>query len=229
MLLAGGSALFIRLYLTVAGRTVPALIRAPLVEFASRRRLLIAVHTAYFGTMLFMATAAYDMPTLQRMLLLQTQGAIDSGNGPLAVAGKAYASHSIPAAAGVTFAVNLALGSLVSITLPSVVMPGCGALLALVRAAMWGFLLAPTSAELARTMLPHSITLLIEDEGYILAMFFALLIPIHLADGRYGPTVARRFGHALAVNASGILLVAAVLAVAAMYEATEVILMMRFY
>ncbi len=122
---------------------------------------------------------------------------------------------------------NLALGSVLSITVPSIVLPGGGALLALLRAAMWGLLLAPTSAEMAVNMLPHSITLLVEGEGYILATFFALLIPIHLPDARRGPTIARRFGRALAVNAAGILITATVLAVAAVYEASEVILMMR--
>jgi hypothetical protein len=227
MMLTGASALFIGLYLAIASKALPAFIRAAFVELAWRKRLLIAVHAVFFGAVVVVAAAAYDVPQLQRMLLWSVRGEIASGNGPLAAAGAAYMSRNIAAAAAVTFAVNLGLGSLAMITLPSVVLPGCGALVAMFRAAMWGLLLAPTSAELAKAMLPHSITLLLEGEGYILAMFFALLIPIHLWDVRYGPSLARRFGRALAVNTSGVILIAAVLAVAAAYEATEVILMMR--
>jgi hypothetical protein len=215
------------MYLAIARKAVPAFVRTAFVELAWRRRLLVGVHAVFFGAVIVVATAAYDLPEVQRMLLWSVRGEIASGNGPLAAAGAAYMSQNIPAAAAVTFAVNLGLGSLAMITLPSVVLPGCGALVAMFRAVMWGLLLAPTSPELAKAMLPHSITLLIEGEGYILAMFFALLIPIYLWEVRYGPSLPRRFGRALAVNASGLILIAAVLAVAAAYEATEVIFLMR--
>ena len=99
-------------------------------------------------------------------------------------------------------------------------------------------------------MLPHTGTLLLEGGGYILATFFAILIPVYLfgpgepaakparsvdetastewsisrPDRQSGSDSARR----LLLNLKGNLLVAMVLAVAACYEAVEVILMAGF-
>ena len=102
---------------------------------------------------------------------------------------------------------------------------------------------------LAYAMRRHSGTLLLEGEGYILAAFFALLIPIY----RFGWSIPRaaekstvaeplgaarpgsskkppstawgRFQHAVVLNLKANVLVAIVLIFAACYEAFEVISM----
>jgi len=61
---------------------------------------------------------------------------------------------------------------------------------------------------------------------YVLAAFFTLLIPVYLFRKAEGPSPLRRYGKALLMNVRGNLLVAIVLAVAAIYEAIEVILSM---
>lgn len=66
-------------------------------------------------------------------------------------------------------------------------------------------------------------TLLLEGEGYILAAFFALLIPVELLFPKDTSPAASRFGRAIVLNLKACLLVLAVLAVAAVYEAIEVI------
>ena len=76
-------------------------------------------------------------------------------------------------------------------------------------------------------MLPHTGTMLLEGEGYILAAFFGLLIPISLLQRSRGGTARSRFGPALRLNVQANGLVALVLAVAACYEAIEVISMMK--
>lgn len=76
-------------------------------------------------------------------------------------------------------------------------------------------------------MLPHSGTLLLEGEGYILAAFFGLLVPIYMFQRDPEIGVGRRYGRALMMNLKAMALVALVLATAACYEATEVILMSR--
>jgi len=91
-------------------------------------------------------------------------------------------------------------------------------------AALWGLVLAPTDLRLMRAMQFHSITLLLEGEGYILAAFFALLMPIYLFSPEQGPSLGSRYLRALVMNAKGNLLVFAVLALAGCYEAVEVIL-----
>jgi hypothetical protein len=118
------------------------------------------------------------------------------------------------------------MGSLLMITLPSMIVPGCGILLAIVRSFVWGLLLAPTMGMLALSMIPHSGTLLLEGEGYILATIFAVLIPIRTFDSRLGESPMARFARAILLNLQSNVWVAIVLAVAAIYEATEVIAMM---
>ena len=152
---------------------------------------------------------------------------IQSGSGPLGLAGKAYGTGSIPYAAAATLGINFLIGSLLSITAPSVVLPGVGALMTWFRATILGFVLAPTGLRLAQVGLPHSFTILVEMEAYIVAGFFALLIPIYLFRKREGPTVLRRWGRALLLNLQSLVLVFALLAVVALYEAIEVILQMR--
>src|SRR5262249_29870993 len=146
-------------------------------------------------------------------------------NNPLGVAAEAYRSGNFLLAAAVTLAVNFLLGSLAFITLPSTLIPGVGFLLACGRALAWGLLLAPTTQPLAFAMLPHSLTMLLEGEGYILAALFGLLIPIHVVTRSLGRNLFTRFGRALLLNLKAQIWIALVLAVAAIYEATEVILM----
>jgi hypothetical protein len=160
------------------------------------------------------------------VLMSSVQDALGSQSGTLGAAGRAYATGSILRAAGVTFCINFFLGTLLMITIPSVLVPGCGILLATVRSFVWGLLLAPTIGVLALSMIPHSGTLLLEGEGYILATIFAVLIPIRAFDSRLGGGPASRFGRAILLNVQASLWVALVLLVAAIYEATEVIAMM---
>ena len=252
-LLVGGSGALIGLYRWLAGRVRRPWLAAPLREMDRRPRLLWGVHLAYFGLVMAGSVAIYQLPEVQAVLLSQVRDELGSSQGPLGIAGKAYASGSIPRAAVVTFVINFFLGTLVCITLPSIIVPGSGVLLAAVRAGLWGLLLAPTFVLNAFAMLPHTGTLLLEGEGYILATFFGLLVPIYLfgsspatatatesidapdpdavpgepAPSRPAWTVLRRFGHAVLLNIQASVLVAVVLAVAACWEATEVILMMQ--
>ena len=104
-------------------------------------------------------------------------------------------------------------------------MPGCGILVATLRSFTWGLLSAPTVGILAFTMIPHSGTLLLEGEGYILATIFALLIPIRIVQASLGGTPITRFLRAILLNIQASFWVALVLAAAALYEAAEVIAM----
>jgi hypothetical protein len=122
--------------------------------------------------------------------------------------------------------INFFLGSLVILTLFSMI-PPIGTLFAILRSVAWGLLLAPTITALAHSMLPHSGTMLLEGEGYILATLFGLLIPIHIVQSSLGDDPLTRWGRVLSLNVLANFWVAVVLAVAACYEATEVILMNR--
>jgi hypothetical protein len=225
-MLAAGSVLLIQAYVGLSRRITRGWLASPLGEIAARRKLLYGLHILFFGLVVIAAVLIYELPLVQSALMSALQRQIESGKGVLGVAGTAYKSKNIALAAGATVGINFLLGSLVVITLPSLVLPGVGLLLALFRAALWGILLAPATVVLALTWMPHSGTMLLEGEGYILATFFAVLTAIYLFSPKVGPTAASRYGRALVMNLKGNLLVLIVLAVAAFYEATEVILMM---
>jgi hypothetical protein len=255
LFLLGGSGTLIGVFRWAAERVKPAWLSAPLREMSRRPRLLWGVHLCYFGLVILSAVGIYEWPDVQTSLVSVVRGEIagtDGAKGPgapaekvdghaapgdeagaggggslLAAAGRAYRSGSIPRAAAVTFLVNFLLGSILYITLPSMIMPGFGVLVAALRAVTWGALLGPTLVETAGTMLPHSGTLLLEGEGYILATFFALLLPVQIAQESLGGTPLSRYGRALLLNVEAQAWVAIVLAVAAVYEAIEIVMMMR--
>ena len=125
--LLGGTGLLIGLYRWLSARVTWPVLAEPLQEMARRPRLLWGVHIVYFGLFLLGAVAIYQIPAVNTMLLATVQGEIRSqGNGALAVAGRAYGSGNMIYAAVVTFLINFLLGSLAMITLPSMIIPGCG-------------------------------------------------------------------------------------------------------
>ncbi len=145
----------------------------------------------------------------------------------LQYAASAYSTGNIAWAALVTFAINFVVGSLVFLTLPSCVVPGSGALMAVFRAISWGLLLGPATWQQALVMLPHSGTLLLEGEGYILATFFGLVMAQLVFRRDSTASTRSNYTQGILLNLKGSVLVALVLAVAAIYESTEVILMMK--
>jgi hypothetical protein len=249
LFLLGGTGLLIGLYRWLAGRVGWSVLKAPLQEMARRPRLLWGVHLAYFGLYVLGAIIIQGFPDLHTVMMAAVQGELSSqGKGPLAIAGRAYGTGNMFYAALVTFLINFPLGSFAMISLPSMIVPGCGVLLATFRATVWGLLLGPSIVSLTWGMLAHTGTLLLEGEGYILATFFALLIPVYLFgqgqvvekpivldeidDPQAAPTIKKnsawtRFVSAVVLNLKANVLVAIVLAVAAIYEAVEVILMAR--
>ena len=223
--LLGGSGALIALFRWLAGKVTSPFFAAPLLEMKARPRLVWGVHLVYFGLVIGSSLLVYKLPDVQIILLGKVREAFTTKGNPLGFASDAYLSGSIPRAAAVTFAINFLLGSLAMITLPSILLPGIGVFLAGLRATAWGMILAPTTQSLAYAMLPHSGTMLLEGEGYILATIFGLLIPIHIVRSSLGGNALTRFGRILLLNLKANFWIALVLAVAAIYEATEVILM----
>ena len=79
-------------------------------------------------------------------------------------------------AALITFLVNTVLGSFVALTIPSLLIPFAGFAIGVYRALILGIALAPSTPELAAAMIPHSLTILLEGQGYVLAMFGSYLL-----------------------------------------------------
>jgi hypothetical protein len=225
--LLGGSGALIGLFRWLAGKVEMPFFAAPLLEMKARPRLVWGVHLLYFGLAIAGSLITYEVADVQVVLLGKVREALATKGNPLGIAGEAYLSGNIPLAAAVTFVINFLLGSLAVITLPSILLPGSGVFVAFLRATAWGLILAPTTQSLAYAMLPHSGTMLLEGEGYILATLFGLLVPIHIVQSRLGGNPFTRFGRVLMLNFKANFWIAIVLAVAAIYEATEVILMNR--
>lgn len=122
-------------------------------------------------------------------------------------------------AAVMTFVVNLFLGAGLAITLPSVLIPFAGILTGMYRATLWGLLFAPAGTPYMPWQ--HLPVLLLEGEAYVVAMLGVWL---------WWWPVLRQKGHRWAAWKAGLRLqlrvyavVAALLAISALYEAAEVI------
>lgn len=226
LLLFGGCLALFELYCILVDRIRNKWLRLPLAEIRKYKYLFISMNLIYFGTVLLFMPLAYAVPEFQVCFLAGVSSQIEQGSGILGIAGKAYMSKNILRAAVTTFAINFPFGSLLCITLPSIIIPGAGVLVAGLRAALWGLILAPSFSVLSGMMIPHSLTLLLEGHAYVIAAFFGVLVLVYLFRKSEGPNVGIRYVRALLMNVRGNLLVIIVLAVAAVYEAIEVILAM---
>ena len=226
LLFIGGCLALFELYCILADRVRNKWLRLPLAEIRKYKYLFVTMNLIYFGTVVLFMLVSYALPELQVCLLTSIQSQITDGTGLLGIAGEAYGSRNILRAAVTTFAINFPFGSLACITIPSIIIPGSGVLVAGIRSLLWGLLLAPGMSALSGPMVPHSVTLLLEGHVYVIATFFGILVPVYLFRKAEGPSAGLRYGRALLMNIRGNLLVIIVLAVAAVYEAIEVILAM---
>lgn len=187
------------------------------------RRAYLVLNLVYYGLVILGMVYVSANPSVQQSLLESVGTAYNSG--PLAGVAGAYAGGKVLAAMAITFVVNLVLGSLLQMTLPSLIVPFSGLLMGAYRAILWGLLLSPANPQLAGVMIPHSLTLLLEGQGYIIAMLGIYIHGRALLRPRSVGAEGHRQGYLAGLKRAGqlYLLVALVLAVAAIYEALEVI------
>lgn len=182
----------------------------------------IAVNVLYYGLTLICMVYVSTNPSIQQTLMAAAQTSFTTG--PLAFVGDAYNGGQVLWTTLVTFLVNLILGTAIEITLPSLIIPFVGVLMGIFRAVLWGLLLAPTTPEMVMTMIPHSLTLVLEGQGYILALLAvivqgkAFLFP--QTEGT--PSHVEGYKIGFVKTAKLYVLVIACLLVAAIYEAIEV-------
>jgi len=146
-------------------------IRSALEQVQENRLAFILLNLAYYGIVLVGMGLSAVNPQIQQTLMESVGQALTEG--PLSAVAGAYTGGQVISAILLTFLINLILGSFIYITLPSLFIPFSGILLGFVRAILWGLLFAPITPELAMTMIPHSITLILEGQGYVLAMLAA--------------------------------------------------------
>jgi hypothetical protein len=116
-------------------------------------------------------------------------------------------------------------GAFACVTLPSSLIPFSGFVIGSYRAAIWGLCLSPTSPRMLLAMIPHSLTLLLEGEAYVVAMFGCYLWGkwlIRPASAGF-PNSREAYRAGLRANLQLYRLILLLLPVAAVYEAIEVI------
>lgn len=188
-------------------------------------KLFAIVNAIYFGMVGVGAIVALAYPDLQ-MSLINAAGQTFGSGSPLGGVGEAYTTGNIPMAAVLTFVTNFFLGTLAALTIPSLIIPFWALLMGAYRALLWGIMLViPVPGLMPLSVLgPHYLTILLEGEAYVVAIFactrglFALINPKPFGtDSRL-----KAYWQAIKDNSKLLLVVIALLAVAAVYEAWEV-------
>jgi hypothetical protein len=183
----------------------------------------VLLNVAYYGLVVCaMVYTAFDR-SLQQALMGSVGEALTEG--PLAPVLDAYTTERAILAIGLTFGINLAVGSFLTITLPSLVVPFSGFLLAGVRALTWGVLFSPQivggigAGELVTGVLLVGL-LFLEGQGYVLAALGVYLHGTAFLWPQTGGATGHLQGywHGVKKQARIYLLVALVLVVAALYE-----------
>jgi len=135
--------------------------------------------------------------------------------------------------------VNLVLASFLEITLPSAIVPFLGFLLGVYRALLWGLIFSPAHPDMRMVIIPHSITLILEGQAYVLVLLAAyvqgrtFLWPKAAGVEVEGLSFAQRHwrGYVEGLKRTGKLyiLITLTLLVAAIYEVLEVVIMVKFF
>lgn len=191
--------------------------------------LYLWCNAIYYGIVLGGIVVTIFAPQIQQQLLSTISEGSAAEGSLLNTVSRAYLSESIWNAAVITFFINLLAGTFLVLTLPSVIFPPLAGVVAAYRAALWGLLLSPVSPELRQPMVLHSLTLLLEGQGYILAVFAGLaafkgwLKPETFGKNKRLSGYWQGWREAFPVY----FLVILVLAVAAVYEAVTVIIMIK--
>jgi hypothetical protein len=203
------------------------LFRRALALVKSNRKAYIIINVAYYGLVIIGMVYVIFNPGLQKALLQLTSQSFEQG--PLQGLSAAYTGGKLFPAIALTFAINLLGGSLLAITLPSLFIPFAGFVIGIFRAVLWGLLLSPANAGLSLVMIPHSITLILEGQGYILALLAAFIHGKSVVAPKSVGASGLWEGYKKGLKSTALLyiLVVIVLLIAAIYEAVEVILMMH--
>jgi hypothetical protein len=192
--------------------------------FSKDRKLFLLTNAYYFGLVILGALIALAFPQAQQYLLGMTTAGLNAG--PLSALTGAYLSGNVLYAAAMTFATNLLVGTLAVITIPSLVIPIWAPFMGMVRALMWGLMLVvPVPGVLPlESVLPHYLTILIEGEAYVVAIFACLRqVKVLMKLGSIPPEQRfKAYWGSIVDNVKLLPVVVILLAVAALYEAWEV-------
>lgn len=191
------------------------------------RRSFVAINVVFYGLVLLAMLLAAFKPDLQTEATERANAQLNQFTLGRLTAG-AYEDGDVLTAAGLTFALNVLIGTLLVITLPSLVVPFWGMLLLCYRAYEWGLLFSPIGPD-AWKGAPHLLTLLVEGQAYVVA---ALPVWLHgcriLFPRTHGyPSRRRAWSAGWSLHRDAYPTVLVLLFFGAIYEAVEVIYTIR--
>ncbi len=198
---------------------VKSVFGAGLAEIRQHKRAYLAINVLYYGTVFAGMVVALLLPNVRDALFKAAGEAFMKG--PLAPVGNAYGSGHFLLAVGLTFVVNLIGGSLLSINLPSAIIPFSGFLIATWRALLWGIVFSPGHHPLGAGLYVHFVTLLLEGQAYVLATLAAYVQGKAFLAPRTMDAPSHGAGYLLGLKHAGKLygLITITLLIAALYEA----------
>lgn len=203
------------------------LVKSAWALIQENKRAYLILNVVYYALVIVCMIYAAFNQELQNSLLSGIGAAFLTG--PLAFVGQAYVNTQVIAAILATFLVNLFIGSLASITMPSLIIPFSGLLVAAYRAILWGLLLSPAHPGMRLVMIPHSVVLILEGQAYILTMLAAYIQGRAFLWPKHVGLESRARGYLEGLKRTGklYLLIILTLAIAALYEVIEVVIMIR--
>jgi hypothetical protein len=198
-------------------------IRNALAVTRRYRADFVSLNFVFFGLFGIMMATTLAMPTIQQEALQLVSSLVRTD-----VAAKIYLSGNIAAAVSATFMVNLIVAGLISLS--SLIVPFVGVALAFLLAAVYGMTLAPVGPH-AAAMIPHSVAIAIEFEAYVIAALGAYIVGqstfFPVAGARH--PIRRRYRDSVLTAARLYVLIIPLLALGAVYEVFEILLLVRFF
>jgi hypothetical protein len=191
-------------------------------------KLLLAVNVFYFGFLLIGGCIALLRPDIQGYWLGILAGGLKAG--PLAPVGTAIEAGKVLNLAFQIFKTNVISGTLTYITIPSLIFPPWALIIGAWRALLWGMAFVVPYGHLTFGKLVfHYVTMLIEGEAYVVAIFASLRQLVALIrPERFGErSRLRAYGWAIIDNFKLLLVVIVLLAIGAIYEAFEVLYILK--
>ncbi|MEQ3552954.1 stage II sporulation protein M [Pseudonocardia nematodicida] len=129
----------------------------------------LVLNALMYGAVLAGMVAGLLFPELTAA---RASGLDDDGTTDLVVS----LMSNVPLFALTIFAVNVFTVAIAAILLPSLVVPFAGVAIGVYHAATFGVTLAPVDDTIAVLLIPHSLTILIEVQAYVLVMLGAYLL-----------------------------------------------------
>lgn len=190
------------------------LVRAPLQILRTHRRAYLLANLVFYGLVLGGFALGLAVPELAagRAEGLETDGTAD-------LVGRLLSNVWLFAA--MILGVNTITVGLASIVLPSLVIPFLGIAVFAYRAVVIGVTLAPTDQSTWIVLIPHSLTLVIEFQAYILLALGAYLLGRAWISPAFVEETSRVHAYGTGLRLLGVLALTALalLVVGALYEA----------